>query len=67
METYVVRYAVVCMQARIIERTLTDDEIDSLALMAVAGIAAEGQMYEEVRGATLFSHGGKDRTTPISA
>lgn len=48
------------MQARIIERTLTDDEIDSLALMAVAGIAAEGQMYEEVRGATIFTHGGQD-------
>lgn len=49
-----------CMQARIIERTLTDDEIDSLALMAVAGIAAEGQMYEEVRGATIVTHGGQD-------
>lgn len=33
---------------RLIERNLEDGEIDSLAILAVAGIAAEGQAYEEV-------------------
>ena len=28
---------------------LEDDEINTLSLMAVAGVAAEGQKYEEVR------------------
>ena len=28
---------------------LEDDEIDALAIVAVAGISAEGQSYEEVR------------------
>ncbi|EFJ45868.1 hypothetical protein VOLCADRAFT_105755 [Volvox carteri f. nagariensis] len=37
---------------RIIERTLTDEEIDNLALVAVAGIAAEGREYDEVMGQT---------------
>ncbi|KXZ55454.1 hypothetical protein GPECTOR_2g1003 [Gonium pectorale] len=40
------------LQQRIIERTLTDEEIDALALVAVAGIAAEGRDYEEVMGQT---------------
>ncbi|GLC40871.1 hypothetical protein PLESTB_000013900 [Pleodorina starrii] len=40
------------LQQRIIERTLSDEEIDSLALVAVAGIAAEGREYEEVMGQT---------------
>lgn len=35
---------------RIIERQLSDEEIDQLALVAVAGMAAEGRKYEEVRG-----------------
>ncbi len=38
----------VCSQ-RIIERQLSDEEIDQLALVAVAGMAAEGRKYEEVR------------------
>lgn len=37
-----------CSPQRIIERQLTDEEIDSLALVAVAGMAAEGREYEEV-------------------
>ncbi len=37
------------MQKRIIERNLEDDEIDSLAVMAVAGMASEGMKYDEVR------------------
>lgn len=40
------------IQKRIIERQLEDEEIDQLALVAVAGIAAEGQNYEEVMGQT---------------
>ncbi|PNW80131.1 hypothetical protein CHLRE_08g379175v5 [Chlamydomonas reinhardtii] len=40
------------IQQRIIERQLTDEEIDSLALVAVAGMAAEGREYEEVMGQT---------------
>ncbi|GIL79550.1 hypothetical protein Vretimale_12232 [Volvox reticuliferus] len=40
------------IQQRIIERTLTDEEIDVLALVAVAGIAAEGRDYDEVMGQT---------------
>lgn len=31
---------------------LEDAEIDTLAVMAVAGIAAEGRAYEEVMGQT---------------
>ena len=31
-------------------QTLEDSEIDQLSVVAVAGIAAEGQQYEEVRG-----------------
>ena len=37
------------IQQRIIERQLSDEEIDTLALVAVAGMAAEGREYEEVR------------------
>ncbi|GFR49334.1 hypothetical protein Agub_g11362 [Astrephomene gubernaculifera] len=40
------------LQQRIIERTLADEEIDSLALVAVAGVAAEAREYEEVMGQT---------------
>eukprot|EP00197_Chlamydomonas_leiostraca_P008890 CAMPEP_0202868502 /NCGR_PEP_ID=MMETSP1391-20130828/10913_1 /ASSEMBLY_ACC=CAM_ASM_000867 /TAXON_ID=1034604 /ORGANISM="Chlamydomonas leiostraca, Strain SAG 11-49" /LENGTH=335 /DNA_ID=CAMNT_0049548681 /DNA_START=69 /DNA_END=1076 /DNA_ORIENTATION=- len=47
-----VEFAEARLQKRLIERTLTDAEIDSLAIMAVAGIAAEGQQYEEVLGQT---------------
>jgi hypothetical protein len=38
------------IQKRLIERMLEDSEIDQLAVVAVAGIAAEGQKYEEVMG-----------------
>jgi hypothetical protein len=38
------------IQKRLIERQLEDAEIDQLACMAVAGIAAEGQKYPEVMG-----------------
>lgn len=40
------------IQQRIIERQLSDEEIDTLALVAVAGMAAEGREYEEVMGQT---------------
>ncbi|KAG2489980.1 hypothetical protein HYH03_011609 [Edaphochlamys debaryana] len=40
------------LQQRIIERQLSDEEIDSLALVAVAGVAAEGRDYEEIMGQT---------------
>jgi hypothetical protein len=40
------------LQKRIIEKMLDDTEIDQLAVMAVAGMAAEGQMFEEVLGQT---------------
>ncbi|KAJ9520929.1 hypothetical protein QJQ45_014083, partial [Haematococcus lacustris] len=33
-------------------QTLEDEEVDTLAIVAVAGIAAEGQQYEEVMGQT---------------
>ena len=36
------------IQKRLIERSLEDSEIDQLAVVSVAGIAAEGQKYEEV-------------------
>ncbi len=40
------------LQKRIIEKLLTDEEIDQLAVVAVAGMAAEGQKFEEVLGQT---------------
>lgn len=40
------------LQKRLIEEFLDADDIDSLALVAVAGISAEGQAYEEVMGQT---------------
>ncbi|KAG1660911.1 hypothetical protein FOA52_007951 [Chlamydomonas sp. UWO 241] len=44
------------IQKRLIERNLTDEEIDALSIVCVAGIAAEGQQYDEVMGqsADLF-------------
>lgn len=36
------------LQERIFNRDLEDGEVDVLALVAVAGIAAEGLKYEEV-------------------
>jgi hypothetical protein len=47
-----VEFAETKIQARIITRTLEDSEIDALACVAVAGIAAEGLTYEEVMGQT---------------
>jgi len=38
------------IQKRLIERNLEDVEIDQLSVVAVAGIAAEGQQYDEVMG-----------------
>lgn len=40
------------LQKRIIERTLEDPELDLLAVMAVAGVAAEGRVHEEIMGQT---------------
>lgn len=34
---------------RLIERTLTDEEINVLSVMAMAGVSAEAQEFEEVR------------------
>ena len=36
------------MNARLIERTLDDAEIDVLSVMSMAGVAAEAQEFEEV-------------------
>lgn len=47
-----VEFAEAKIQARIITRDLSDAEIDALAVVAVAGIAAEGLKYEEVMGQT---------------
>lgn len=33
---------------RLIERTLTDEEINVLSVMAMAGVSAEAQEFEEV-------------------
>ena len=38
------------MQKRLIERRLEDEEIDTLALVAMAGATAEAMKYEEVCG-----------------
>jgi hypothetical protein len=35
----------------VLVQVLEEGEVDSLAIVAVAGIAAEGQQYEEVRRA----------------
>ena len=40
------------LQARLIEKSLSDYEVDTLAVMAMAGVAAEGLKYEEVIGQT---------------
>lgn len=45
-------FAEVKMQKRLIERKMEDAEIDQLSCVAVAGIAAEGQVYEEIMGQT---------------
>ena len=37
------------MGSRLIERTLDDAELDVLAVMSMAGVAAEAQEFEEVR------------------
>jgi hypothetical protein len=36
------------LQQRLIERKLTDAEIDQLSVMSMSGVAAEAQTYEEV-------------------
>jgi hypothetical protein len=33
----------------LVEKKLSDDEVDLLAVLAMAGVAAEGLKYEEVR------------------
>lgn len=33
---------------RLIERQLTDEELDQLSIIAMAGVAAEGMQYDEV-------------------
>ncbi|GFH21931.1 uncharacterized protein HaLaN_19320, partial [Haematococcus lacustris] len=47
-----VEFAEARLQKRLYEKTLEDEEVDTLAIVAVAGIAAEGQQYEEVMGQT---------------
>ena len=37
------------IQAKLYERFLEDSEIDQLSIIAMAGAAAEGDKYEEVR------------------
>ena len=47
--------------SRLIERSLQDAEIDTLAVMAMAGVTAEAQAFEEVRlrlAQHLFQHAG---------
>jgi hypothetical protein len=41
------------LQQRLIERKLTDAEIDQLSVMSMSGVAAEAQTYEEVSAARL--------------
>lgn len=38
------------LQARLFERTLGDEELDQLAVVAMAGLAAEGMKHEDVQG-----------------
>eukprot|EP00873_Tetraselmis_striata_P011800 jgi/Tetstr1/432064/TSEL_021535.t1 len=40
------------LQCRLVEKKLTDEEVDVLAVLAMAGVAAEGLKYEEVTGQT---------------
>lgn len=40
------------LQCRLVEKKLSDDEVDVLAVLAMAGVAAEGLKYEEVTGQT---------------
>lgn len=40
------------MKSRLIERTLSDAELDVLSVMAMAGVAAEAQEFEEVRASS---------------
>ncbi|KAI8468253.1 MAG: hypothetical protein J3K34DRAFT_427638 [Monoraphidium minutum] len=47
-----VEFAETKLQARIITRDLSEAEVDQLAAVSVAGIAAEGMAYEEVMGQT---------------
>ena len=52
------------MQMRLIERQLEDDEIDTFAIISMAGVASEATKYEEVSisqkdcclTVTAFSH-----------
>lgn len=46
------------LQQRLIERKLTDSEINQMSIMAMSGVSAEAQTYEEVRAA--------GRTVPLS-
>ena len=41
-------FAEMRMQKRLIERRLADEEIDTLALVAMAGATAEAMKYDEV-------------------
>eukprot|EP00879_Flechtneria_rotunda_P026717 GHRR01028538.1.p1 GENE.GHRR01028538.1~~GHRR01028538.1.p1 ORF type:complete len:220 (+),score=93.44 GHRR01028538.1:506-1165(+) len=47
-----VEFAEAKLQARIFQKDLSDAEIDALAVVCVAGIAAEGLAYDEVMGQT---------------
>ena len=42
------------LQQRLIERKLTDAEIDQLSVMSMSGVAAEAQTYEEVSVASTL-------------
>ena len=48
------------LQQRLIERKLTDAEIDQLSVMSMSGVAAEAQTYEEVSADSL-------RTSPYAS
>lgn len=39
------------LQQRLIERKLTDEEINQLSIMSMSGVAAEAQTHDEVRSA----------------
>ena len=43
------------LQQRLIERKLTDDEVDKMAIMAMSGVSAEAQTYEEVASRVFWA------------
>ena len=43
------------LQQRLIERQLTDDEVNQLAVISMAGIAGEARKYEEVGSSGILA------------